>query len=151
MNQKIQLTEQDLHFLVENAVKIYLKENSEDENNWFGDKWNQTKSAYSTATQDGGEQGMGLMDRIKNAKKNWKTQGELNDLNNAIETLYKYVHSGKLKPNMTVGQLFGVKDKTNGYLGQVMSGKQRAIANRGGNSYNPRSRENIKAQQRQKQ
>jgi len=143
---KIRLSEQELHYLVEEAVKSYLIENEENEG-WFGDKWNQAKSAFSTATQDGGEQGMGLKKRFQNAKKNWSTQGQMNDLNNAIEILYKYVHGGKINPNMTVQQLFGVKDKTNGYFGKVLGGQMRAIQSRGGNSYNARSRANIDGQQ----
>ena len=146
MDRQIQLTEQDLHMLVEDAVKTYLVENGMQEG-WFGDKWNQAKSAVSTATQNGGEKGMGLKQRFQNAKKNWATQGQMNDLNNAIQVLYKYVHGGKINPNMTVQQLFGVKDKTNGYLGQVLGGQMRAIQSRGGNSYNARSRANINAQQ----
>ena len=35
-NKPIQLTEQDLHILVEDAVKLYLKENGMDEISWAG-------------------------------------------------------------------------------------------------------------------
>ena len=45
-NKPIQLTEQDLHFLVENAVQVYLTENETDEGFWGGMKnaWNSAMS-----------------------------------------------------------------------------------------------------------
>jgi hypothetical protein len=55
MNKKlIRLTESDLHRIVEESVANILSEN-EIEEGWFGDKWNQTKSAVGTAfNKDGG-------------------------------------------------------------------------------------------------
>lgn len=82
MKQPIRLTESDLHFLVEDAVREYLREN-EMEEGWLGDKWNQTKSAANTMLGKGGDYTMGQ--RFQNAMKNWNTQGDLNNLGNNIE------------------------------------------------------------------
>lgn len=131
MNQKIQLTEQDLHFLVENAVKIYLKENGEDEG-WLGDKWNQTKTAANTMFQ--GNSNMGLKDRFNNAKKNWGTQGQLNGLNSLKQQLEQFIDSGQLNPNMTIAQLVGGKYNNNkfGRMTGMIGNRQSQINKRGG-------------------
>lgn len=53
----IRLTESDLRRIVEKSVANVLSEN-EMEEGWFGDKWNQTKSAVGTAfNKDGDSRG----------------------------------------------------------------------------------------------
>lgn len=62
-------------------IQNIINEELENEG-WFGDKWKQAKTYANTAFQNGGEEGVGLKDRFNAAKKNWKTQGELNNLSN---------------------------------------------------------------------
>ena len=132
MNKKpIKLTEQDLHFLVENTVQAYLTENGMDEG-WFGDKWNQTKTAANTMFQ--GNKGAGLKQKFNNAKQNWNTQGQLNGLNNLKQQLEQFIDSGQLNPQMTIAQLVGGKLNNNkfGNLSAKMANRQGQISRRGG-------------------
>ena len=110
MNKKlIRLTEQDLHRIVKESVEMILIEN-EVEEGWFGDKWNQTKSAVGTAfNKDGGSMGQ----RLQNAKKNWSTQGELNGMNNLQQQLTQMLDARQISPQTTVAQLVGGKYNNN--------------------------------------
>ena len=127
----IRLTEQDLHFLVENTVQAYLTENGMDEG-WLGDKWNQTKTAANTMFQ--GNKGAGLKQKFNNAKQNWNTQGQLNGLNNLKQQLEQFIDSGQLNPQMTIAQLVGGKLNNNkfGNLSAKMANRQGQISRRGG-------------------
>ena len=132
MNKKpIKLTEQDLHFLVENTVQAYLTENGMDEG-WFGDKCNQTKTAANTMFQ--GNKGAGLKQKFNNAKQNWNTQGQLNGLNNLKQQLEQFIDSGQLNPQMTIAQLVGGKYNGNkfGRMSGMIGNRQSQISRRGG-------------------
>lgn len=132
MNKKpIKLTEQDLHFLVENTVQAYLTENGMDEG-WFGDKWNQTKTAANTMFQ--GNKGAGLKQKFNNAKQNWNTQGQLNGLNNLKQQLEQFIDSGQLNPQMTIAQLVGGKYNGNkfGRMSGMIGNRKSQISRRGG-------------------
>ncbi len=132
MNKKpIKLTEQDLHFLVENTVQAYLTENGMDEG-WLGDKWNQTKTAANTMFQ--GNKGAGLKQKFNNAKQNWNTQGQLNGLNNLKQQLEQFIDSGQLNPQMTIAQLVGGKYNGNkfGKMSGMIGNRQSQISRRGG-------------------
>lgn len=133
---KIRLTESQLHDIIRESVYNVLNEN-EVEEGWFGDKWNQVKSAYNTATQNGGEDGMSMRDRFSAAKKNWNTQGELNGLNNLAQQLSQFVDAGQINPQMTIAQLIGGK-YNNGKFGRMsgMTANRRGqISRRGGTAY----------------
>ena len=133
MNKPIQLTEQDLHMLVEDAVRVYLRENEgEIEEGWFGDKWNQTKTAANTMFQ--GNQGAGLKQKFNNARQNWNTQGQLNGLNNLKQQLEQFIDSGQLNPQMTIAQLVGGKYNGNkfGRMTGMIGNRQSQISKRGG-------------------
>ena len=127
----IQLTEQDLHMLVEDAVRAYLTENGMDEG-WFGDKWNQTKTAANTMFQ--GNQGAGLKQKFNNARQNWNTQGQLNGLNNLKQQLEQFIDAGQLNPQMTIAQLVGGKYNGNkfGRMSGMIGNRQSQISRRGG-------------------
>ena len=79
----------------------------------------------------------GLGQRFSNMKKNWNSQGELNNMNNLIAQLTQLLDSRKITPETTVGQLVGGR-YNNGKFG-TMSGMQAnrkaQISNRGGQSY----------------
>ena len=128
--RQIRLTEQDIHFLVEESVKTYLKENGMDEA-----FWNQLKTGANTMFQkNNGEQGMGLKQRWQNAKKNWNTQGELDNLSNLKQQLEQFIDAGQLNPNMTIAQLVGGKYNGNkfGRMSGMMANRQGQINRRGG-------------------
>jgi hypothetical protein len=133
-NKPIQLTEQDLHMLVEDAVRNILKENDMEEG-WFGDKWNQTKTAANTMFQ--GNQGAGLKQKFNNARKNWNTQGQLNGLNNLKQQLEQFIDSGQLNPQMTIAQLVGGKYNGNKFCRMTgMIGNRQSQIARNGGQYN---------------
>ena len=144
---KVVISESELRYLVNESVKNYLRENEEDES-WVGDKFNQGKAALSTiwgGKEDKAGNKPSLRKRVSNMKKNWTTQGNLNDLNNAIEVLYKYVNDGEINPNLTVKQLFGAKGK-NGKIGQYLGNMASQISRRGGTAYNARNKQNLPQQ-----
>lgn len=131
-NRPIQLTEQDLHMLVEDAVRTYLVNEGEIEEGWFGDKWNQAKTAANTMFQ--GNQGAGLRQKFNNARQNWNTQGQLNGLNNLKQQLEQFIDSGQLNPQMTIAQLVGGKYNGNkfGRMSGMIGNRQSQISKRGG-------------------
>lgn len=69
MKNRIKLTGSDLQRIVEEAVTQTLLESSLDEG-WFGDKWNQARSAAGTMFGSGNGS---LRQRVQNTKKNWDT------------------------------------------------------------------------------
>jgi hypothetical protein len=129
---KMRLTESDLHRLIEESVMQVLAENEMQEG-WFGDKWNQTKSAVSTAFNGDGNLGQ----RLQNAKKNWNTQGDLNGLNGLLQQLTQLLDAGKINPQTTVGQLVGGKYNNNrfGSMSSMAANRRSQIAKRGGSAY----------------
>ena len=134
MNKKtIKLTEAELHSLIKEAVESVI-ESEELEEGWFGDKWNQAKSAGNTMFQKGD---MGIKDRLKNAQKNWNAQGELNNINNLATQLSAFVEAGQLNPNMTIAQLIGGKMNGNkfGRMSGMAANRKSQISKRGGSSY----------------
>lgn len=134
---KIRITESDLHQIIKESVQSILNEqmNEELEENWFGDKWKQTKSAFSTATQNNRD--LGLKDRFTKAKQNWNSQGELNNLNNLAQQLSQFVDAGQLNPQMTIAQLIGGKYNGGrfGRMSGMAANRKGQISRRGGSSY----------------
>lgn len=132
--KSIRLTESELHSLIKEAVESVIKESDELEEGWFGDKWNQAKSAGKTMFQKGD---LNLKDRFKNASKNWNTQGELNNINNLASQLSAFVEAGQLNPNMTIAQLIGGKMNNNkfGRMSGMAANRKSQINKRGGSAY----------------
>lgn len=132
----IRLTESDLKNIIKETVEQIVMESSEQnlEEGFWGDKWNQAKSAAKTLTQKGD---VSLGNRVKNATSNWKTQGELNDINNLATALSNFVEAGKLNPNMTIAQLIGGKMNGNkfGRMSAMAANRKSQIAKKGGSAY----------------
>ena len=106
------------------------------EEGWLGDKWNQTKSAVKTFTNsDKGNDT--LSDRWKNTKKNWDSQGELNDFQNLRNQLSIYLDAGQIDPQTTIAQLVCGKYNNNkfGKLTGQIANRKAQISNRGGKAY----------------
>lgn len=133
-SKQVRLSEEQLTQLVAESTMRILKESDIDEG-WFGDKFNQGKAAASTLFNKNTNSGLGQ--RFSNMKKNWNSQGELNNMNNLIAQLTQLLDSRKITPETTVGQLVGGR-YNNGKFG-TMSGMQAnrkaQISNRGGQSY----------------
>lgn len=130
----VKLTEEELRNIVTESTLRILKESDMDEG-WFGDKFNQVKSAGNTLFQKNKE--MGLKDRMMNTRKNWKSQGELNDMNNLVAMLTKLLDAKQVAPTTTVAQLVGGKYNNNkfGTMSGMVANRKAQIANRGGKSF----------------
>jgi ribosomal protein S20 len=119
-NQPIRLTEQDLHFLVEEAVKGYLVENGMDEGIWGGLKnvaqkgasavgrglQNAGRNVRSTATNAYNNvtgATSNAVNQVKTAYQQGNAQQDLNNVNNALKPM---VQKGIIDQN-TYKQILG--------------------------------------------
>ena len=134
MKTRIRLTESQLNDLIRESVYNVLNEEDMEEG-WLSNKFKQGKQALKTAFQDGDE--MSIRDRWNNAKKNWRNQGELNNLNDLIQSISEFVDNGEIDPQTTIAQLIGGK-YNHGRFGR-MTGKaanrRNQIARLGGTAY----------------
>lgn len=134
MKTRIRLTESQLHDIIRESVYNVLNEEDMEEG-WLSNKFKQGKQALKTAFQDGDE--MSIRDRWNNAKKNWNNQGELNNLNDLIQSISEFVDNGEIDPQTTIAQLIGGK-YNHGRFGR-MTGKaakrRNQIARLGGTAY----------------
>lgn len=129
MKQTIRLTESELRDMIEMSINEAMQDE-----NWVADKINQGKSAVKTIfNKEGGDFGK----RISNAKKNWTTQGELNDIGNLRKQLEDLVDKRAIDPNTTIAQLIGGKYNNNkfGTISGMMNNRKGIIKRRGGNAY----------------
>ena len=121
---KYRLTEDKLRAIIYEAVEQELVNEG-----WFGDKWNQMKSAGKTLTNAGNGN---IKNRFNNAKKNWGLQGEVNDFSGFIQKLKDFVEKNNIDPKTTtVAQLIGFGGKASAQMGNRMS----QIARNGGQAY----------------
>lgn len=134
MRTRIRLTESQLNDIIRESVYNVLNEEDMEEG-WLSNKFKQGKQALKTAFQDGDE--MSIRDRWNNAKKNWSNQGELNNLNDLIQSISEFVDNGEIDPQTTIAQLIGGK-YNHGRFGR-MTGKaanrRNQIARLGGTAY----------------
>lgn len=134
MKTRIRLTESQLNDLIRESVYNVLNEEDMEEG-WLNNKFKQGKQALKTAFQNSDE--MSIRDRWNNAKKNWSNQGELNNLNDLIQSISEFVDNGEIDPQATIAQLIGGK-YNHGRFGR-MTGKaanrRNQIARLGGTAY----------------
>ena len=134
MRTRIRLTESQLNDIIRESVYNVLNEEDMEEG-WLSNKFKQGKQALKTAFQDSDE--MSIRDRWNNAKKNWNNQGELNNLNDLIQSISEFVDNGEIDPQTTIAQLIGGK-YNHGRFGR-MTGKaanrRNQIARLGGTAY----------------
>ncbi len=129
MRQTIRLTESELRDMIQQSINEAMQDE-----NWVDDKINQGKSAVKTMfNKEGGD----LRQRIRNAKKNWTAQGELNDIGNLRKELEDLVDKRGIDPNTTIAQLIGGKYNNNkfGTMSGMMNNRKTNIQRRGGNAY----------------
>ena len=134
MKTRIRLTESQLNDLIRESVYNVLNEEDMEEG-WLSNKFKQGKQALKTAFQDSDE--MSIRDRWNNEKKNWNNQGELNNLNDLIQSISEFVDNGEIDPQTTIAQLIGGK-YNHGRFGR-MTGKaanrRNQIVRLGGTAY----------------
>ena len=134
MRTRIRLTESQLNDIIRESVYNVLNEEDMEEG-WLSNKFKQGKQALKTAFQDSDE--MSIRDRWNNAKKNWNNQGELNNLNDLIQSISEFVDNGEIDPQTTIAQLIGGK-YNHGRFGR-MTGKaanrRNQIVRLGGTAY----------------
>ena len=104
-NQRIQLTEQDLHFLVEDAVRNYLIQEGMDEGFWgglsslgsrFGNKAARAgQNMADTVGQGMNKAGQAIGGAYNNAKSTWQTGSANQDAQNAIQNAVKALNALK--------------------------------------------------------
>lgn len=120
----IKLKESELRQMVSEVIRESLDEGF----------WNQTKSAAGTLFGKGNGN---LKTRLSGARKNWSSQGELDDINGLRTQLTKLLDDRKITPETTVGQLVGGKYNNNkfGTMSGIAANRQAQIKRRGGQSY----------------
>lgn len=134
MKTRIRLTESQLHDIIRESVYNVLNEEDMEEG-WLSNKLKQGKQALKTAFQDSDE--MTIRDRWNNAKKNWSNQGELNNLNDLIQSISEFVDNGEIDPQTTIAQLIGGK-YNHGRFGRLTgkaANRRNQIARLGGTAY----------------
>ena len=134
MKTRIRLTESQLNDLIRESVYNVLNEEDMEEG-WLSNKFKQGKQALKTAFQDSDE--MSIRDRWNNAKKNWSNQGELNNLNDLIQSISEFVDNGEIDPQTTIAQLIGGK-YNHGRFGKMTgraANRRNQIARLGGTAY----------------
>ena len=134
MKTRIRLTESQLNDLIRESVYNVLNEEDMEEG-WLSNKLKQGKQALKTAFQDSDE--MSIRDRWNNAKKNWSNQGELNNLNDLIQSISEFVDNGEIDPQTTIAQLIGGK-YNHGRFGRMTgraANRRNQIARLGGTAY----------------
>lgn len=134
MRTRIRLTESQLNDIIRESVYNVLNEEDMEEG-WLSNKFKQGKQALKTAFQDGDE--MSIRDRWNNAKKNWSNQGELNNLNDLIQSISEFVDNGEIDPQTTIAQLIGGK-YNHGRFGRLTgkaANRRNQIARLGGTAY----------------
>lgn len=119
----IKLTEADLHQIVEDAVQSIIKENNEDEG-----FFNNLKTGVNTFMNN-----KGIGDRFRDAKANYKTQGELDNISGLISQLTQLLRTRKISPDTTVAQLVGGEFNNNkfGTMSGMMNNRKQQLRNRG--------------------
>lgn len=130
MRRKIRLSESDLHRIVKETVTQIISENEELEEGWFGDKWNQTKSAFKAATANKGES---LGKSFNRAKKNWNAMGNYNELNNVRKELINIIKKYNLDVNKPLKDIIGSEDENDNFYGALNQRKnsQKSVVSRG--------------------
>lgn len=115
--------------MVEETINEALQDEA-----WLQNKINQGKTAVGTLfSKNGGN----LEQRISRAKKNWTTQGELNDIGDLRKQLEDLVDNRGIDPNTTIAQLIGGKYNNNkfGTMSGMMNNRKGNIMRRGGKAY----------------
>lgn len=111
MKQKVTLTESEFRQYVQNTINEALQDEG---------FWNNLKTGAKTFAQNASS-GKGIGNAWNSAKKNYKLQGEYDDMSGLIQQLSKFIDAGQIDPQTTIAQLVG--GKYNGNKFGKMTGK----------------------------
>ena len=133
----VKLNEEQLRQIVAESVKKVLKESFEgedvmNENDAEEGFFNQVGTAAKTFfSNQNGNKG-NLKDRFSAAKKNYQTQGEMDNLQGIINGLSQLLDARKISPQTTVAQLVGGKYNQGkfGTMTGMMNNRQRQMNSR---------------------
>lgn len=136
---KIHLTEEELKQYISEEVSKFLNESFDnmsdsgiEENAEEEGVWNNLKTGAKTFFSQQGNPDASVSDRWRRAKANYKQQGTVDNYRNLYVQLKQLLDSGKINPNVTVGQLVGGQYNKNrlGRLHSYIGGNQSAINGR---------------------
>lgn len=136
---KIHLTEEELKQYISEEVSKFLNESFDnmsdsgiEENAEEEGVWNNLKTGTKTFFSQRGNPDASISDRWRRAKANYKQQGTVDNYRNLYVQLKQLLDSGKLNPNVTVGQLVGGQYNKIplGRLHSFIGGNQSAINGR---------------------
>lgn len=133
-NQKqiTKLNYSELTKLINESLQKILKENDMEEG-WFNDKWKQAKSSVGTAMNAQGN----IKQKFNNARQNWNTQGELNNISNLRQQIMQLIDSKRINPQITLAQFVGgaYNNGRFGTMDGMAMNRKRQIQKRGGQAY----------------
>ena len=103
MKQTVRLTESELRAMVQETINEALQDEG---------IWRNLKTGAKTFLSNTNN-GDGIKGRFQNARKNYKLQGEYDNLQGLIKQLSQFIDAGEIDPNMTIAQLVGGKYNNN--------------------------------------
>jgi hypothetical protein len=124
--QMVRLTESELNQIIEESVKSIITENMKQEG-WFDNMKAGTTAFFNSPNAKGG---LNLKRRVTDAKKNYSSRGQYDELNLVLAKLKSLIESGKIDANTTVGQLVGSNTKF-GKLGGMAQNQASQMSKRG--------------------
>lgn len=123
MRKTVRLTESEFRAMVEQTVNEALQDEG---------LWNNIKTGAKTFVSNTNK-GDGIKGRFQNAKKNYKLQGEYDNMQNLIKQLSQFIDAGQIDPNTTIAQLVGGKYNNNkfGRMTGKMNNRMSQMRNNG--------------------
>ncbi len=123
MRKTVRLTESEFRTMVEQTVNEALQDEG---------LWNNIKTGAKTFVSNTNK-GDGIKGRFQNAKKNYKLQGEYDNMQNLIKQLSQFIDAGQIDPNTTIAQLVGGKYNNNkfGRMTGKMNNRMSQMRNNG--------------------
>lgn len=123
MRKTVRLTESEFRAMVEQTVNEALQDEG---------FWNNIKTGAKTFVSNTNK-GDGIKGRFQNAKKNYKLQGEYDNMQGLIKQLSQFIDAGQIDPNTTIAQLVGGKYNNNkfGRMTGKMNNRMSQMRNNG--------------------
>lgn len=130
--QTTKLSYSELTKLINESLQKILNENDMEEG-WFNDKWKQAKSSVGTAINAQGN----IKQKFNNARQNWNTQAELNNISNLRQQIMQLIDSRRINPQITLAQFVGgaYNNGRFGTMDGMANNRKRQIQKRGGQAY----------------
>lgn len=103
MKQTVRLTESEFRAMIQETINEALQDEG---------LWNKLKTGAKTFVSNTNK-GDGITGRFQNAKKNYRLQGEYENMQGLIKQLSQFIDAGEIDPNTTIAQLVGGKYNSN--------------------------------------